>query len=51
MLKLMDDPDRFDQFNDEDKAAIRKMASGVSFFAKIRFDTCTRLFGGAAFRI
>ncbi len=38
MLKLMDDPDRFDRFNDEDKAAIRKMARGVSILAKIRFD-------------
>jgi hypothetical protein len=38
MLKLMDDPDRFDRFNDEDKAAIREIARGVSFFARIRFD-------------
>ena len=38
MLKLMDDPDRFDRFNSEDKAAIREIARGVSFFAKIRFD-------------
>ena len=38
MLKLMDDPDRFDRFNDEDKAAIREIARGVSFFAKTRFD-------------
>jgi len=38
MLKLIDDPDRFDQFNDEDKAAIREMARGVSIFAKIRFN-------------
>ena len=38
MLKLMDDPDRFDQFNDEDKGAIRQIARGVSFFAKIRFN-------------
>ena len=27
MLKLMDDPDRFDQFNDKDKAAIREVAA------------------------
>ena len=38
MLKLMDDPDRFHQFNDDDKAAIREIARGVAFFAKIRFD-------------
>ena len=38
MLKLIDESDRFDQFDDEDKAAIREIASGVSFFAKIRFD-------------
>ena len=38
MLKLIDDPDRFDRFNDEDKAAIRKNARGVALFAKIRFD-------------
>jgi hypothetical protein len=38
MLKLMDDPDRFHRYNDEDKAAIREIARGVSFFAKIRFD-------------
>ena len=38
MLKLMDDPDRFDRFDDEDRAAIREIAGGVSFFAKIRFD-------------
>ena len=38
MKKLMDDPDRFDRFNDEDKAAIREMASGLAIFAKIRFD-------------
>jgi len=38
MLKLIDDPDRFHRFNDEDKAAIREIARGVSFFAKIRFD-------------
>ena len=37
MLKLMDDPDRFDRFNDEDKAAIREIAQGASFFAKSRF--------------
>jgi hypothetical protein len=37
MLKLMDDPDRFDRFNDQDKAAIRKIALGWSFFAKSRF--------------
>ena len=34
----MDDRDRFDRFNDEDKAAIREIARGTSFFAKIRFD-------------
>lgn len=38
MLKLMNDPDRFDRFNDDDKAAIREIARGVSFFAKIRFN-------------
>jgi hypothetical protein len=38
MLKLMDDPDRFDRFNDEDKAAIREIARGWSFFAKRRFN-------------
>lgn len=38
ILKLMEDPDRFDRFNDKDKAAIREIALGVSFFAKIRFD-------------
>ncbi len=38
MLKLIDDPDRLDQFNDKDKAAIRELARGVTFFAKIRFD-------------
>ncbi|HEY1884822.1 MAG TPA: hypothetical protein VGG86_02085 [Roseiarcus sp.] len=37
MLKLMNDPDRFDRFNDQDKAAIREIARGWSFFAKIRF--------------
>jgi hypothetical protein len=37
MLKLMDDPDRFDRFNDKDKAAIRGIARGWSFFAKSRF--------------
>ena len=36
MLKLMNDPDRFDRFNDRDKAAIREIAHGWSFFAKIR---------------
>ena len=36
-LKLMDDPDRFDRFNDKDKAAIREIARGWSFFAKSRF--------------
>jgi hypothetical protein len=38
MLKLMDDADRFDRFDDEDKAAIREIARGASFFAKRRFD-------------
>ena len=38
MLKLMDDPDRFDQFEDEDKAAIREIARGALLFAKTRFD-------------
>jgi len=38
MLKLMNDPDRFDRFNDEDKAAIREIARGVSLFAKTRFN-------------
>jgi hypothetical protein len=38
MKKLMDDPDRFDRFNDEDKAAIREIARGLAIFAKIRFD-------------
>jgi hypothetical protein len=33
----MDDPDRFDRFNDKDKAAIREIARGWSFFAKSRF--------------
>ena len=37
MLKLMEDPDRFDRFNDKDKAAIREIARGWSFFAKSRF--------------
>jgi hypothetical protein len=37
MLKLMNDPDRFDRFNDKDKAAIREIARGWSFFAKSRF--------------
>ena len=37
MLKLMDNPDRFDRFNDKDKAAIREIARGWSFFAKSRF--------------
>ena len=38
VLKLMGDHDRFDRFNHEDKAAIRKIATGVSFFAKTRFQ-------------
>lgn len=38
ILKLMDDPDRFDRFNDQDKAAIHEIAHGVSLFAKTRFD-------------
>lgn len=38
MLKLMDDPDRFDRFNDADKAAIGKIAHGLSFFVTIRFN-------------
>ena len=38
MLKLMDDPDRFDRFEDEDKAAIREIARGALLFAKTRFD-------------
>ena len=33
----MDDPDRFDRFNDKDKAAIREIARGWSFFAKSWF--------------
>ena len=38
MLRLVEDPDRFDRFNDEDKAAIRKIASGAAFFARTRFN-------------
>ena len=37
MLNLMNDPDRFDRFNVRDKDAIREIARGWSFFAKIRF--------------
>jgi hypothetical protein len=38
MQKLINDPDRFDRFNDDDKAAIREMARGLAIFVKIRFD-------------
>lgn len=38
MLKLMNDPDRFDRFSDKDKAAIREIARGWSFFAKSRLQ-------------
>ena len=38
MQKLMNDPDRFDRFNDEDKAALRKIANGLAVFARSRFD-------------
>lgn len=38
MLMLMDDPDRLERFNDEDKATIRKIAHGWSFLATIRFN-------------
>jgi hypothetical protein len=37
MLKLANDQDRFDRYNDGDKEAIRKIARGSSFFAKKRF--------------
>jgi hypothetical protein len=37
MLELMDDPDRFDRFNDQDKAGISEIALGWAFFAKSRF--------------
>jgi hypothetical protein len=37
MLKLMDDPDRFDRLNDKDKAVIREIERGRSFFAKGSF--------------
>jgi len=36
--KLMHDPDRLNRFNDNDKAAIREIASGLAIFAKSRFD-------------
>ena len=38
MLKLMEDPDRFDRFNDSDKAAIRQIACGMWLFAKARLE-------------
>jgi hypothetical protein len=37
MQKLRDDPDRFDRFNDVDKAAIQEMACGLAIFVKSRF--------------
>ena len=38
MQKLVNDPDRFARFNDEDKAALRKMADGSALFVKSRFN-------------
>jgi hypothetical protein len=38
MLKLIEDPDRFDRFNDSDKAAIRQIACGMWLFAKARLE-------------
>jgi hypothetical protein len=38
MGKLANDPDRLDRFHDRDKAAIEKIAGGLSILAKARFD-------------
>jgi hypothetical protein len=37
MQKLMNDADRFDRFNDKDKASIRRMARGLAILVKVRF--------------
>jgi hypothetical protein len=46
MLKLMEDPDRFERFNDEDKAVIRQIAYGSWLFAKARLDRLRKTVGG-----
>lgn len=38
MQKLVNDPDKFNQFNDDDKAALREMANGLAIFIKTKFD-------------
>jgi hypothetical protein len=38
MADIVDDPDRFDQFNPKEKATILKIAGGLSIFALRRFE-------------